>query len=197
MYDKYFNATVLIVLITYLLYGFLKKPRLNTVRNAFIWFVLLAVIVMLYAFRFEFSTLKERVLSNLLPSYSWTNEKGQLVIARGPDNHFYLDAGYAKGKTIRFLIDTGASGITLTKEDAKKLGIDINALNFNKRHNTANGISYGATVKIRQLMIGTKIFYDVPADVTNGEMDISLLGMSLINKFNSFSITRDMMILEY
>ena len=86
---------------------FSRKASRGASSNIFIWFIIFAALVIIYAFRFELETVKDRVLAVLIPSYSWTNEEGQLVVARHKNGHFYVDA-YAKNKAkIHFLVDTG------------------------------------------------------------------------------------------
>ncbi len=159
--------------------------------------MIFSVLIILYAFRFELGLFKERVLSVLIPSYSWTNEKGQLIIARSNNGHFYLDTLTKNNHKITFLVDTGATDIALTEEDAKKLGFNISKLKYTQKYSTANGISYAAPVRIDQLTIGKRTFRNLEAHITSGGLDISLLGMSLIGSFKDFKITRDMLILSY
>jgi len=155
------------------------------------------LLILSYAFRFELNNIKERFISVLIPSYSWTNHAGQLVIARSGNGHFYLDAIGEQNQVIHFLIDMGASDVALTREDAIKLAFKPDKLHYTRRYNTANGISYVAPVVIKQLIINKKIFYNVEAHVASEGLDISLLGMSLIDNFANFKITKDILILDY
>ena len=169
----------------------------GSIGHILLWVTIFVILIIIYAFRFELESLKDRVLAVLIPSYSWTNEQGQLVIARNKDGHFYLDARTRNKSKIKFLIDTGASDIALTKDAAIKLGFNPSKLQYTKKYYTANGISYAAPVRIRQLTIDKKTFYNLEAHVTSGELDISLLGMSLIDDFKDFKITNDLLILSY
>ena len=95
------------------------------------------------------------------------------------------------------MVDTGASDIALTQNDARKLGLDPAKLKYTRQYSTANVISMAAPVRIPLLTIGKKTFYNVECHVTSGELDISLLGMSLIEDFKGFKITQDLLILSY
>lgn len=174
-----------------------RKSNGSNSSNILLWILIFVILIVIYAFRFELNTLKERMLAVLIPSYSWTNDDGQLVIARHKNGHFYLNAYGKNNQKIHFLVDTGASDIALTKSDAKKLGFDLSKLRYTKQYSTANGISAAAPVRIPQLTIGKKTFYNVEGNVTSGELDISLLGMSLIEDFKDFKITQDLLILSY
>lgn len=176
---------------------FSKKSGSNNSINMLLWLLVFIVLIVIYAFRFELESLKDRILAVLIPSYSWTNDEGQLVIARHKNGHFYL-SGYGKqNQKIHFLVDTGASDIALTQNDARKLGFDPAKLKYTRQYSTANGISMAAPVRIPLLTIGKKTFYNVEGHVTSGELDISLLGMSLIEDFKGFKITQDLLILSY
>ena len=162
-----------------------------------LWCIIFIILIVMYAFRFELESVKNKVLAVLIPSYAWVNETGQLIISRHQNGHFYLNAYAKNGQKIRFLIDTGASDVALTKEDAKKLGFNLSSLKYTKQYVTANGLAAAAPIRIPQLTIDKKIFYNIEGHVTSGDLDISLLGMSLIGKFKDFKITQDMLILSY
>ena len=189
-----------IVLIWVIIRSYIARSRntsSNSATSILLWVIIFALLIIGYAFRFELESFKNRVLAVLIPSYSWTNKQGQLVIARSKDGHFYLDATTANNNKIKFLIDTGASDIALTKQDAIKLGFNLSAIKYTRQYSTANGLSYAAPVRIKQLTIGEKTFFNLEAHINSGGLDISLLGMSLIGDFKNFKITNDLLILKY
>lgn len=187
------------LLLVFLIFSYVKNRHNSSSNLAGIalWVSIFSILIVLYAFRFELDFVKNRVMAVLVPSYSWTDKLGQIVVSRHLDGHFYLESKTKTNQKIKFLVDTGASGISLTKQDALKLGFDLKKLKYTQKHSTANGISYSAPVRIEQLTIGKKTFYDIEASISSGGLDISLLGMSLIESFNHFKITKDMLILEY
>jgi len=189
--DRGANGLYLIIISSFFIYNFLgarDKPRI--ILKLLVWLGIFTLPVIGYAFRFELEDFKDRIVSVLIPSYSRINKEGQLVIARNGDNHFYINA-YSDNIKIRFLVDTGASDIALTKKDAIALGFKLDKLNYTRTYSTANGTSSGAPVKIKQLTIGNKTFFDLDAHVVSGDLDTSLFGMSVIGKFRSFKITKD------
>ena len=195
--DKLLNILFLCILLIYICYMFFTRPQVGYIKNIILWLGIFCLLILVYAFRFELSSIKERVIAVLVPSYSWTNNSGQFVIARSSNGHFYLDAVGSKNQVIHFLVDTGASDVALTRQDAIKLGFKLDALNYTRKYNTANSVSYAAPVVIKELIIHKKTFYNVEAHVASEGLDISLLGMSLIEDFANFKITKDMLILEY
>ncbi|MBN8511916.1 MAG: TIGR02281 family clan AA aspartic protease [Rickettsiales bacterium] len=195
---NYLSAASLLIFLLFLIFFYSRnKTSGASFTNVMIWFLVLGVLVIVYAFRFELDSFKNRILSVLIPSYSWSNTAGQLMIARSADGHFYVDVLTDSNSKIRFLIDTGASDVALTEEAAILFGFNPKSLRYSQKYNTANGISYAAPVRIEKLRIGKKEFEDVAAHVTSGALDIPLLGMSLIGKFRDFKITNDTLILSY
>ena len=188
----------LLLICIFFIFIYVRRGRLTYfIKNMILWLIIFFVIIAFYAFRFELKYSGERILAVLIPSYSFTNASGQLVISRSSDTHFYVNGLTPNNSKITFLVDTGASDIALTKDDAKKLGVNVGDLKYTQKYNTANGVSYSAPVRIDKLTIGEKTFYNLEAHVSSGGLDISLLGMSIIGKFNDFKITKDMLILSY
>ncbi len=87
------------------------------------------------------------------------------------------------GETILFMADTGATNMVLSTADANRLGIDREALAFTGQASTANGIVRTAQVRLPEVQLGPFRDADFPAYVTDGEMDISLLGMDYLRLF--------------
>ncbi len=174
-----------------------KKIKKQHLLSSIIWLLIIIILVIFYIFRFELEASKARILSSFMPSANWEDESGRIVIARSTDGHFYLNAYSKSNNKITFLVDTGASDIALTKKDAIKLGIKIDKLQYTKKYHTANGIVFSAPVIIKQMRIGKKIFHNLKGHVSSGGLGISLLGMSIIDDFSNFSISKDMLILEH
>ena len=186
-------------LLLFLIFAYIsnRSKANNSIQAIAFWVAIFSILIVTYAFRFELNFIKDRVLAVLIPSYSWTDQHGKIVIARNSDSHFYINAIGKSNKRIRFLVDTGATDVALTKEDAIKLGLNIKNLKYTKKYSTANGASYAAPVRIDQLTIENKIFYNIEAHITDGGLDVSLLGMSLIERFKDFKITQDLLIFGY
>lgn len=115
-------------------------------------------------------------------------------IPRAPDGHYYATLSVG-GKAIRFMADTGASGVVLSKADAGALGIDLETVVFAGQSSTANGIVRTARVRLEAVTFGPFSDEVVGAMVTDGEMDISLLGMDYLGMF-TIEIAGDRMVLR-
>lgn len=109
-------------------------------------------------------------------------ESGDIRVPRADDGHFYLTAKI-NGTDIDFLADTGATNIVLTAADAKRLGMDPDALVYLGEARTANGSVPTAHVTLPEISLGPFEDQRVSAWVNSGEMDISLLGMDYLGRY--------------
>lgn len=118
-----------------------------------------------------------------------------LAYRRAPDGHFYAMAE-VNGAPVRFMIDTGASDLVLTAADARAAGIDTDRLNYVIPTMTANGRTLSAPVRLHSVAIGGFVDEAVPASVSGGELDLSLLGMRYLERFRSVRFEDNTLYLE-
>ncbi|SMX34515.1 retropepsin-like aspartic protease family protein [Actibacterium lipolyticum] len=134
------------------------------------------------------------IRNTVIPRQAVFAEQGRVEVPRAPDGHFYLTLS-VNDAPLRFVVDTGASEVVLTPEDAKKAGLDTSDLAFTSEARTANGVVKTARVKLRDVQLGALVDVNVRAWVNGGEMDTSLLGMSYLQRFEKMEITRDLLVL--
>jgi len=120
--------------------------------------------------------------------------QNQIVIPRAPDGHYHVTLN-VNDTAIAFVVDTGASMIVLTQEDAKRIGIKLEDLVYSMRANTANGVVRTAQVRLSHMELGQIRDENIRAVVNEGTMNRSLLGMSYLNRFSSIEIRGNEMII--
>lgn len=173
------------------------KEWLIALKKAGIWLAIFSVIIIIYAFKSEFRYGFEKVAASVWPSYvSSYNLDKKITIARSIDGHFYVRTT-VNNQSLKFMIDTGASDVAISAEDAKKIGIDPATLKYTKEYSTANGITRAAPIMLNSIKIGPAVITKVKAHINEGKLDVSLLGMSVISRFKSFRIDGNLLILEY
>ena len=123
-----------------------------------------------------------------------TGGDAEITIPRSRDGHYYAKVKI-NDVDINFLVDTGASDLVLTREDAKKVGINVATLPFLGSANTANGTVPIAYARLAEVRFGSYIDRAVPASVSGGEMVKSLLGMSYLGLFDRIEILSDRLVL--
>jgi aspartyl protease family protein len=100
--------------------------------------------------------------------------------------HVVVNAA-VNGSPVKMLVDTGASLVTLTPEDARAAGISRGELAYSGRVSTANGMARMAPVTLREIRIDQLSIYDVPAAVIEN-LNISLLGMSFLARLQGYEM---------
>lgn len=178
--------------------GILASRTLNVskaVRDLAIWAGIVAGLVAVYGFRSELESVGRRVMGELEPSRGQELAGGAMEYRRSEDGHFYVDAE-VNGRPVRFLVDTGASEIVLSPQDAERLGFRRSKLKFNRQYQTANGIVLGAAVTLRKIETGDIRFHEIPASVNDAPMTESLLGMTFLDRLSGYEVTGDSLILR-
>ncbi len=165
------------------------------------WGVILIVLVGAYAYRMELAGVGGRLLGVLVPgmpiSGQLTGDGGNsVVIMRNGDGHFAVHAG-VDGVPMTMLVDTGASLVTLTPQDAGRIGVDTARLDYGMPIETANGRIQAAPITIHRISIGTITRNDIKALVAPpGSLQESLLGMSFLNSLSGYAISGDRLVLK-
>jgi aspartyl protease family protein len=127
------------------------------------------------------------------PARAPRNELTYRADARG---HFVVDAE-VNGTAVRFLVDTGASYLSLTPRDAAAIGLSPSSLTYNLRMNTAKGAARAAEVRLREVRIGQLSIEDVPAIVMEDPSGISLLGMSFLERLEGHRVSNGVLTIEW
>ena len=108
------------------------------------------------------------------------------AIPSDPRGHVYVEV-FVNDVPIQMMVDTGATSISLSRDDAKKAGINPDNLSFTRPISTANGTSYAAPTTLRTLRVDHFELNDVPAHVNNN-MDGSLLGQEFLRRLPSYEM---------
>lgn len=188
-----YSALILAMLIG----GIISRREITigkTMKYLAIWFGIAAILIAFYSYRYEFSDFKNRITAEINPTKATFNKLSQIIINLSQDGHFYTSVKI-NGVDVRFMIDTGASDIAISLYDAKRIGINLENLNFDRRYQTANGISFGAGTILQEVEIAGVKFTDLNASVNNGDMGVSLLGMSFLKRMKKYEVFRDKLIL--
>lgn len=112
---------------------------------------------------------------------------GSAAIERGEDGHWRADSR-VNGRKMELLVDTGATMVVLTPDDARSAGLDVRRLRYDERVRTANGVTRAALVKLERVQVGQVRVRDVEALVVERGLSTSLLGMSFLNRLDQFQV---------
>jgi aspartyl protease family protein len=107
--------------------------------------------------------------------------QGRIVLTAGPGGHF-VGNGQINGASMRFLVDTGASEVALSAQEADRIGLSYGS-GERVLLSTANGQTIGYRVHLTTVRVGEVEVYNVRAIVSAAPMPFVLLGNSFLNHF--------------
>jgi aspartyl protease family protein len=107
-------------------------------------------------------------------------EGREIVLTAGPGGHFST-AGTINGKQVRFLVDTGATMVSIGKDDAERLGLDLSNARRGATQ-TANGPVQVALITLSSVRVGDVELSNVGAVVLPQPMPVVLLGNSFLSR---------------
>ncbi|SDA65101.1 TIGR02281 family clan AA aspartic protease [Sinorhizobium sp. NFACC03] len=164
-------------------------------RQVAIWLLITLALVSAYVYRFELQGFGNRLLAGLVPGRATviTDSEGrqEVVLHKMLNGHFETSAT-VNGKDINMLVDTGASSIALTYEDAERIGLDPENLSYIVTVMTANGRAQAAPVMLQEISVGPITRRNIGATVAaKGRLDQSLLGMSFLSTLEMLQMRTD------
>ena len=160
--------------------------------------LLLAVMVLaggVFAARFVDQAGTARVSAMAVQPAPQPSNARTLVIRASEGGHFQVDAR-VDGRRLDFMVDTGASQITIRERDAARLGFHPTQRDYSIKISTANGAGRAALVQLGMVEVGDIVVRQVPALIVPDEaLNVNLLGMSFLSRVR-WSHERGQLILE-
>ena len=185
------RLTYLVILLVLVGSGLVMRWRdlrnLKWLQHGLIWVGLGLVLFIGFSFRGDMSSYCARLVAELMPGSAVEIDSGTVLVRVADDRQFYLDTK-VDGTRIRFLVDTGATQIVLSHQDAAKIGFDMGKLAYTQRTQTANGIGLGAPVRLREIRVGPIVVKDIRASVNKAPMSTSLLGIAFLDRLSGYSV---------
>ena len=178
------------------------RGRLSTgVTHALVWLIVLLVLVAGYSYRDSFAAIAGRVSAELSPAGRPLSVEGQgnerAVRLRRTLNGQFVARTSVNGTEMTMLVDTGASSVVLKTGDAVRAGIDVGTLNYTIAVETANGHTFCAPIRLREISVGGIVYTGVEALVAQpGNLKESLLGMSFLKRLRSYDFSGDFLTLR-
>ncbi len=189
--DQITNLLYLVLLGSAIVAGLFVQSRHNlgkTLQHLVVWALLFIGVVAVYG-------LWQDISNTVLPKQMVFEDQGQIELPRAPDGHYYVTLEINGAPTL-FVVDTGASSMVLTRDAAKKAGIEDADLHFLTEAMTANGMVRTARVVLEDVELGPYTDRRVAAYVNAGEMENSLLGMSYLDRFSKLEISGGRLVLH-
>lgn len=187
--DDYGRLIYLLILGVAIVGWFLAENRASlgkTARLATAWGLIFLGVIAAFGL---WSDIRDDVIPSQL-----TISQNVVEVPRGNDGHYHLTL-FLNDTPVDFIVDTGASEVVLSLDDARRIGLNPDDLRFSGTASTANGTVATASARVDNLRLGEIHDNGVRVSVNGGEMDGSLLGMSYLQRFDRIEIVRDKLIL--
>ena len=181
-----YGALLLVLLVSALGARWRRRPSL-VLRHLLLWAAIALVLLVGYSYRFELRGLGDRLMGEVAPASGLRTASGSVSFRAGDDGHFRV-AATVSGATVQFMVDTGASVVVLTPDDARRVGLDPDKLSYSIPFRTANGTGFGAPVVLPEIRIGPITITNVRAAVNKTPMADSLLGQSFLDRLSGYRV---------
>lgn len=115
---------------------------------------------------------------------SFKKPTGRNTVSIAPDRGgMYEVNGSINGFQVKFLVDTGATSISMNKHHARRIGIDYKFEGKEGLSETASGLDKIYIVNLKTVMVGGIKLHDVQAAVHDGDFPrIILLGNTFLGR---------------
>ncbi|CAN7471277.1 TIGR02281 family clan AA aspartic protease [Pararhizobium sp. LjRoot238] len=176
----------------------LVRSRRNfgqSLRQFAIWVLIILALAAAYLYRNDLQSFGDRLAGGLIPGRATVfvdNEGRQEVVLHKVLNGHFETPVTINGESVQMLVDTGASTVALSYEDAEKLGLNPAGLTYTQTVLTANGTARAAPVTLAEVAIGPIVRNNIRASVAEeGKLDQSLLGMSFLSTLGFLQMQTD------
>ena len=174
---------------------FRERPS-AALEAALFWVIVGFVLVFAYTYRADLRGVGERMMAELMPGRAAMRSERAVEIVRGRGGDFQV-AAQVNGTRVAMALDTGASAVVLTQEAAKAAGLPLELLSYSVQVDTANGRARAASVTLDRLTVGGIVERSVPALIAQaGQLRTSLLGMSFLNRLESWEVRGDKLMMR-
>jgi aspartyl protease family protein len=168
----------------------MRLPLGKALKMGLAWIAIFGAFFVVFAFRGEFQALGQRLRAEALGSAIADGRELRIPIA--DDGHFWVEASL-NGHPSRFLIDSGASVTTISRDTAQTSGIPMNG-----RHwvvETANGAAPIVQASADKLQVGSISRADFPVDI-NDRDQTNVLGMNFLSSLSGWRVEGNYLILR-
>lgn len=168
----------------------MRQPIGKTLKMVLAWVAIFGVAFILFSFRSEFSGFGQRLKAEALGTS--IEDGAEVRIPMADDGHFWVTAKL-NGHDVRFMVDSGASITTVSKDTAVDAGMTIG--NEHVMVNTANGPARATKGYADRLTVGSIERTDFPVDINEND-DTNLLGMNFLSTLQSWRVEGNYLVLK-
>ena len=168
----------------------MRQPIGKTLKMVLAWVAIFGTAFILFSFRSEFSNLGQRLRAEATGTPISDGEELRIPIA--DDGHFWVSAKL-NGRDVRFMVDSGASVTTVSRNVAEEAGLPIGGQRVVVQ--TANGPAWSTRSSATRLAIGPIERTDFGVHI-NANDDVNLLGMNFLSTLRGWRVEGNYLVLQ-
>ncbi|MGZ8282023.1 MAG: retropepsin-like aspartic protease family protein [Allosphingosinicella sp.] len=162
-----------------------RIPILQGLRMFVAWVLIFGAAFIVFTLKDEFLALGNRVMIEARGGVEQT-APGEIRIRQAPDGHFWVNAEI-NGKSVRFLVDSGATTTSLSRATADRVGIEPSG-GFQAMVQTANGVVMVDRGRAGTLKVGPIERQDVAVHISDAFGDLNVIGMNFLSTLSGWSV---------
>lgn len=171
-----------------------RLPIGQVMKMVLAWIAIFAGLFVLFSFRNEFGVIWERVKSEFAGTTNQQLVGQELLLTRGDNGHFSVRTT-VNGKSVDFLVDSGASITSISGDVADSAGVDFDRSSIPVIVSTANGSAKAWRGTIGSFDVGGIRINEHKVLVSDNLGDVNLLGMNFLDSLSGYSVQGDKMTL--
>ncbi|HEX8655034.1 MAG TPA: TIGR02281 family clan AA aspartic protease [Allosphingosinicella sp.] len=171
-----------------------RIPMGQGVKMLAAWVLIFAAAFVIFTMKDDFVALWERVVLEARGGVVQEQHGEELRVRRSGDGHFWVDAEL-NGEPVRFLIDSGATTTSISRDVARRAGIEPSSA-FPAMVRTANGVVAVQRGQAGRLKVGTIERRDVAVHISEAFGDMNVIGMNFLSSLSSWSVEGRILILR-
>ena len=171
-----------------------RLPIGPTLRMAAAWILIFGGMFAIFALRDDIIGLGKRILSEGGGEGTVVQAGQELRIRKSLDGHFWVNAEL-NGKSVRFLVDSGATTTSISTATARRAGIE-QARGFPAYVRTANGVVAVARGRAERIQVGSIERTDMAVHMSDAFGDLDVLGMNFLSSLRGWGVEGQWLILK-
>ena len=171
-----------------------RIPIAQGLKMFFGWVLIFLAAFVAFTLKDDFLALGKRVLNETRGEPELVEGGKELRIRKSLDGHFWVNAK-VNGETIRFLIDSGATTTSISRQSAERAGIKASS-RFPAFVQTANGVVQVERGRARQLEVGSITRRNLAVHVSEAFGPMNVLGMNFLSSLSGWGVEGHWLILK-
>jgi aspartyl protease family protein len=163
-----------------------RLPLGQNVRIVLAWLLIFGAAFVAFALKDDFFALGHRAMAELRGDNVVETRSGEIRIRRSEDGHFWID-GEIDGAEVRFLVDSGATVTTLSRDTARRAGIAPDG-GFGVLVETANGTTIVDRGRAGRLRVGPIERRDLAVQISRNAGDVNVIGMNFLSTLSAWGV---------